>query len=48
MRSIPVAVHLNIHKISFHVKFPANLSLELEQGINGNIKTRKIHASSRE
>lgn len=48
MRSIPVVVHLNIHKIGFHVKFPANLSLELELGINDNIKTRKIHASSRE
>lgn len=27
MRAIAVVVHLTIHKIGFHVKFPATLSL---------------------
>lgn len=37
MRAIATLIHLTIHKIGFHLKFPATLSLELELGTRINI-----------
>jgi len=39
LKSIPILFHLTIHKIAFHVKFPASLSVDISYG-NIHIKYR--------